>query len=426
MSTTHKPARLRFEMLLGLGLRGVSAVASFAITWTIARIFGAEAVGLYQTGFVTANFVSLMVSLGLDILLVREASRMVREDRMGDARATYQAILAIMLRSGVLVIAGLALLAWPLTHLVLGEPAALPFLLVMAPVVLLLPLLKLSTALLRILGRVTLSQSLEGVSYSSIALVGLATAWLLGWTHWNLLPAVLYPAAMALSVAAALYLAGRAIRAWPIGAAQVRAHSAWPIITAPLASQGGNWIILMLVTTIAGIGATGVYQTAVQIGMMFQLVNASFAMMVGPHLAREASAGNGAAVRSILRNAGLMGLGLCLPLTVLGLIVPGWIMGLFGDQFRNGALALQILVTAQTINVGFGPVGTALIMMRREKLVLKMEMFASVSGLLVAFAAIGSYGIAGAASGVLVASAIRNFGNYISVRIALRQLPQPQ
>lgn len=415
--------KLHFEMLFGLGLRGISAAASFGITWVIARSYGADIVGLYQLGLATMLLVSLGSSLGLDILLVREVGAMLRQGREGDAKAAYLQSRRIVLRFGIVLALAVALLSVPLSRYVLDEPRAVPFLIALAPVVLLLPLMKLTTALLRTVGRVVASQSLEGVSYSSLALAGLVSAALVGWTDFELLPAILYPVAMAASVALAWHLASRVVQGWQLGQARVDAKSGLAIVAPPVVTQAGDWVMLLFITSMAGIAETGIYRTAFQICLLFQLVNASFAMMAGPHLARAAVAGERGELTRIIGIAGGIGLVVCLPLTIAGLIVPGWILGLFGTEFRDGALALQILVIGQVINVGFGPVGTALVMMRREKLVLGIEIAATGIGVVMAALLIGRMGMAGAATGATVAFVIRNGGNFIAMRRVAGNMP---
>lgn len=416
----HPAKRLKLDLLLGLAMRGAGAVSSFALLWLVARIFGVEVVGQYQLGLTTAVLASLFVSLGLDILLVRETGALLRAGQHGDARATYLACRRHILRVGLPASLLFAAAAVPFSRWVLGEPEVSLFLLVLAPTVLLQALLKLGNALLRTQGKVLLSQSLEGVFFTTIAAVILALAWTLGETGVELLPAIGYLIGMVLATALSVTIANRQIAPWPAGESCLRISEGIPVVAAPIISQAGNWLMLLAVTTMLGLGDAGIYRVAFQVCMLFQLVNASFAIMAGPHLARAAAEPGLAGIRRITLTAGTIGLGLCLPLTVLGLAAPAWILGLFGEDFREGALALQILVVAQTINVALGPVGTALVMLRRAKQVLWLELAGSVSGVILAIATIERFGLAGVATGVLLATVVCNVGNFIGVQLAVR------
>lgn len=416
------PGNLRAELLLGLSLRGAGAVSSFALVWMIARLFGAEVVGLYQLGLVTVTLASLFVSLGLDFVLVREVAGLLREERKGDARAVYLRCRAVVLRHGIPACLVVGALAIPLGKYVLGEPRAAAFIAVFAPAVLLLALLKIGNAMLRTTRRIVLSQSLEGVFYSTFAMLVLAGAWVSDRAVFPLLPAVAWIGGLALATAVSLIVIRRTTSDWPDGSSAIRSTAGAQIAAAPMLTSGGDWLVLLMISAFGTVADTGVYRVAFQICLLFQLVNASFATMAGPHLARAASAGEPDQIRQVVRSAGAIGLGLCLPLAIAGLFAPGWILGLFGPEFRTGALALQLLVVAQVVNVGFGPVGTGLVMMGRERFVLGIEIAATLVSVATAAATFGSMGLAGPALGVLAASVIRNGGNYIGLARAVRAM----
>jgi O-antigen/teichoic acid export membrane protein len=412
---------LRGELLLGLGLRAAGAASSFVLTLMIARLFGAGAVGLYQIGLTTMVLTTLVASLGLDVVLVRTISGLLRHDRPGDAGATFAAGRRTVLRRGVVVAVAVGALAYPLATLALDEPKVAPFVLAFAPAVLMLALLKVNNGLLRVTGRVVLSQSLEGVFYTTLATGALALIWLGGLKVGPLVAPIAYVAAMAAALAISWRAADRRMSGWPAGEGSLAAKPGLLIVGAPLMVQAGDWLMLLAITTTEGVAQGGVYRVAVQVCMLFQLVNASFATMAGPHVARASAAGERPEILRIVRTAGLIGLALCVPLIVAGLAAPQWILGLFGPAFRAGSTALQLLVVAQTINVALGPVGTALIMVGRERTVLLVECVATITGVTIAVLSLGTFGIAGVAAGSLAASAIRNGSNALLLRRALAQ-----
>ena len=87
-----------------------------------------------------------------------------------------------------------------------------------------------------------------------------------------------------------------------------------------------------------------------------------------------------------------------MPILILMLLMPEFLMGLFGEQFKQGALTLQILVLGQAINVITGSVGFLLMMSGNER---DMRFVAIVSGLsMLVFAPIFTklFGAIGAAS----------------------------
>lgn len=413
---------LHFDLFIGLALRGAGAVSSFALVWMIARIFGAETVGLYQLALTTVTLAALPVGAGLDSLLVREIGPMLRHNRLAEARSFFVKSRRQILIYGTGMLLLLLALAFPLGEFALGQPRVVSFMLVLAPLVLFMPLLRQGNSFLRVKGNVLLSQTLEGVSYTTIAMLALAVAWYLGTGVDPLLPAIAYLAGCGLSLCVCFWVVGRIIRQWPAGGNfEIDRWSGFRMVAVRIVMEGGNWITLLLITGLLTIAETGVYRTAFQFCMLFQLVNASFAVMAGPHLSRASAAGEYSKIRRLTWSVGLIGVGICMPLAIIGLWAPEWLLGLFGEEFKQGALALQILLVSQLVNVAVGPVGMAQTMMKRELAVLKIEAVATTVGVIAAFVLLELYGLTGAALGALIASLIRNVGNSVSLRRLLRE-----
>lgn len=71
-----------------------------------------------------------------------------------------------------------------------------------------------------------------------------------------------------------------------------------------------------------------------------------------------------------------------MPMVVFILLMPEFVMGLFGEQFKQGSHLLQILVLGQAVNVITGSVGFLLTMSGNER---DMRFVAIVSGLSMLF-----------------------------------------
>lgn len=419
-------SRLKSDLLLGLALRGAGAVSSFAFAWMIAQLLGARAVGLYQIGFTTALFFAAVAVLSQDTVLVRQLSPLIRDGRLEEASQRFRGIRQFVLKLGVALGLTAAALAFPLAEHGLGDPAIAPFIIALAPAILLLPMMRIHNALLRVLGRVKLSQSLEGVSYVSIAMLTLAAVWLFAsdWLFPMVAPLAIL-AGLIVSVAAGYRFVGGHLKRWPQNTQTLAPDfrgGAW-IAAAPIIGQAGNWLIVLIITAFLSAADAGIFRIAVLTCTLMQLVNTAFATMAGPYLARAAEAGDLGQVRKTILIAGGIGLLVSSPVAILALLLPEWIMGLFGPEFVSGAMALQLLAIGQLINVAAGPVGIAMIMQNRERLVLAVEAVASGAGLLIAIILVPKWGIAGAAFGLLIAALIRNGVNWL---LAWFHKPQPK
>jgi len=420
-------SRLTSDLLLGLGLRGAGAVSSFALAWIMAQLFGAQIVGYYQLAFTTAILLAGIAALGQPVMLIRQIAPLVQGDNRALAAASYRGILRFVTMSGGALAILAAALSVPLARGLIGEGALIPYVILLAPVVFLLPLVRVQNALLRCLGRVRLSQSLEGVGYTTFATLVLAALWLQGGTDQPLIAPVALVIGLVLSVMIGSHFARRELGPW--WKAQPRtgvdlAAGGW-VAAAPIATLTGNWLILMLIGALLGAADAGIFRTAVMICMLMELINTSFATMAGPHLARAAGAGDTARLRRIILVAGGIGITLAAPLGLLALLAPEWLLGLFGPEFSAGANALQWIAVGQMVNVAAGPVGVALVMQKRERPMLLIEFCATLCGLATTVVLLPVWGLAGAGLGVLVAATIRNVTNAALVWFTDAKPPKP-
>ncbi len=417
--------KLTADLIVGLALRALGAACSFVFAWLIARYFGARVVGLYQIGYTTATLLATVAVLSMDIVLVRKVTPLIATEQLEEASATFRSTRRFTFTLGIALACLGASLAFPFATFVMDEPELGPYIALLSPVVLLLPLLRIQNAFLRSLGKVIVPQSLEGVLYVSIAIVGLFAVAILASEPQPLSAPVLLVAGMIVSVVIGFIVTSRHLNAWPkprrITGVEKRSGAA--IAAAPVITQSGNWLILLAITTVMNATDAGVFRIAVLVCMLMELVNTSFATMAGPYLARAAKAGETGQFRKTIMIAGTVGLVIASPVGLIALAVPEWVLGLFGPEFTSGALALQFLAVGQLFNVLAGPVGIALIMQNRERTVLQVEGLATVLGLALAVWLLPAWGVAGAGLGLLVASLIRNSLNWSFVWFAR---PQPE
>jgi O-antigen/teichoic acid export membrane protein len=97
-------------------------------------------------------------------------------------------------------------------------------------------------------------------------------------------------------------------------------------------------------------------------------------------------------------------------LPVIGgmLIFPSFLMGLFGAEFAEGAVLLQILAVGQFINAITGSVGFLLMMSGHERDMRNVTLISGSSAMFLAWFLTTQFGIIGAATGTAVALATQN------------------
>ena len=414
---------LRVELIIGLGLKILGATASFGLTWLLARLYGATTVGSFQVALATVTLISVLAGLALDNVLVRSLSRALREQAFAVARASYdKALVSSVLTTAVAAVV-LFVAARPFARYVLDSAGVAPFLRFFAISVVVNAVLRIVAALLRSTGRIVAAQSIDGVSYTTLSVIGLGLSWLIGLRQPTAVPAI-YVGAQLLVAVTGLIVCRRIVRRWPRGGIAAISITSGGFMAA---SYAVAFLVdlnsMVLITRHFAVAQAGVFRVAGQIAMLFMIVNTAFATISGPWLARAAAADDRAAMWRVIRTSSATGLALCVPIYVVVMIWPHVLLGLFGPEFVAGSTALRLLTTAQLINVGLGPIGAAVMMSHRERRFLASTLTASGTAILVAYWTIPLYGVVGAAAVSFIAVILSNLLLLLSLEMPLRRSP---
>ena len=104
------------------------------------------------------------------------------------------------------------------------------------------------------------------------------------------------------------------------------------------------------------------------------------------------------------------------PVLVLYLIFPEWFMGLFGDEFEKGALALVILTVGQFVNAASGSVGIVLMMTNKQKIHRNLVIMVVLSNIALNIFLIPKFSNLGAAFASMFAQICGNLGGILLVK----------
>ncbi|MBT11531.1 MAG: hypothetical protein CMI02_05800 [Oceanospirillaceae bacterium] len=164
-------------------------------------------------------------------------------------------------------------------------------------------------------------------------------------------------------------------------------------------------------------------QTATLIGFILIVINAIFP----PRFAALYHRGELSALGRLARQGALLGLVIAAPLLVLCLVAPGWVLGWFGDEFRQGANLLRIIALAQLVNVATGSVGFLLNMTGHERLMRNIALLCNSLGLAGFFLLPQLFGALGAALALAFVLVTQNLIALFFVwrRLGIWTLPGP-
>lgn len=413
---------LALDLLIGLGLKGAGAVASFGLNLLISRALGAEGIGMYQIALATTTLLAVGANMGLDTIVLRSVAVARRNNDDGAAHAAIRRALRLVAIAGTGTGLGMAALAWPMSHLMMGRAELFLPIIIMAAAVPAIALVRTASASIRATGNVFLSQSLDGIAYTGAA-VGIMGALWLGIGHLPLLiPEFVYAGSCLAVMVFGLLRVWKMTRSWPIGVQTLSLQSGLRIALIYLAGYFCDWIAVVVLGTSHGTAEVGVYRVAVQFGLLFMLVRNSFDQMVGSHIAARYADGQYRAMLAIARKTGMVGGALCLPLLIAIVAFPEWLLGLFGPGFVRGAPALVILGIGQFIAVTVGPIGTVLGMAHREHIAMRIEIGVTLVTIALFLVLIPLYDLTGAAMAITIAITGRAIALLVANRAFIREM----
>lgn len=189
--------------------------------------------------------------------------------------------------------------------------------------------------------------------------------------------------------------------------------SQWIWVAIPLLLGSISQIIMNRTDTImlgfmVDMSVVGIYSAASRIAMLNIFVLAAINTIAAPMLA-SAFHGERRQQFSLILRSSMAGSALAtLPVLLVVLAAPEYLLGLFGDEFSSGRTLLRILALGQFVNAITGPVAYALMVSKQEVIFAHITGWTSLANVLGNFFAISMWGAMGAAIVTALATVVSN------------------
>ncbi|HQS96781.1 oligosaccharide flippase family protein [Novosphingobium sp. 17-62-19] len=404
------------EMLIAFVMRFATAGLSFVLNWMVARKFGPEGAGLYAIVMTTGVLFSTFAALGLDIVIVRTIAVARVEKNFGKARkAIRQGLLVTVVLSGMI---GLLFVLGnrPISEFWVKGGEAAPFILVTGILIPILAAMRLLAAALRAIGKVALSQVVQGPLGTGTAVLLLGTSLMMDWQIPALYAAIFYTFGFMLCLLLATFVLHRETRHWPVGTSSPMLLSGMMVLGSQVTVFLVEWFATLMLTNYGTTADAGIFRVCFQIGALFGLIMMAAESIMGPHFAALLARNDIASVNRLARNVSLAMIAAGAPLMVVILAAPEFLLGLFGEEFKSGANALRIISLGQMANIATGPVASILLMARQEKWTLTYGIGGCVIAGLLSWFFVPIWGVMGAAVAVSAGILFRRITASIVVR----------
>lgn len=402
----------------GLKIAGVRVVGTglgVLVTVLIARLAGAEVLGVYAYCVSLLLLCSVPVSYGWGTMMMRSVAR------QGALSGTHLVMSRMGILAAVVIASGAGLAAYALVRTGIGGPAAtlapvaVPALAILAVTLLCDQIAALRLATLRGLHRPVVGQVPEMLMRPAVLCGLLLTFWAISGGRLTILASL-----SALAVAAAgSALAGqlllrRVVVPPPAQPADRATRRSWIRSATALAGSAGlvqmNGLADMLIlAAYAPSEQIGIYRVALQISMLANFGYVALNMLAGPRFSAVIATNDMADLSKSATWLARLALMTSLPVPLILLLAgPGLIISIFGSSFGT-AWAPAILISGGFVVSTFvGMPNTLLVMKDREKQILIVTTCALVANLILCLVLIPGYGLMGAAVSNVIANASWN------------------
>jgi len=401
----------------GLGsaaIRIAGLALSLGLSVFLARVMGAEGLGLYSLAFAAISLLGLPVQMGMPSLILRETARANATEDWPLLRGLWAWATGRILGLSLVIILGaaLAVVLWP----GLITPAARPAFLIGLPLVPVIALATARSSALQGLGKTMPSQIPEAI-LRPVLLIVLAGGMYLSAGQTlsadTMISLHLVAALGAFAVGAFLLLrmrpaASRLVRERRTEASAWRA-AIWPLaLIASAQSVMANADFLMLGWW-RDAAEVGQYKVATSGGSLCALGLGIVVLMVNPRIAALHRTGETAKMSRLAAQGAGAAFMLALPVLLIFLFWAEPILGLiYGTSYEPAAQTLLLLAAAQTVNAFFGSCVGLLNMTGHEKKAMNGFLLSTVMNVALNALLIPMMGPEGAALATLCSTAVWN------------------
>lgn len=404
-----------FGSIIGLGIKVLSAISIFVMNIAVARTLGAAEAGLFFLGFTLITMAAAVGRLGLDQTIVRFIAAQQATDAIGMLHSVYRkSVIWVALASSGLALLGWIYIDWLVKNL-FDQPGFEP---VLRSFLLAIPLVALYTMQAQAL------QGLRKIAKSMLTLSVVAPVILL-------LLMLLTPVTSAAALAnyfniACLLTLGVGLIFWFQSAPRHKSTELFPsdllrktcipLWAVAVLSQVVQWSSQLMLGAWSSSEAVAFFATAQRTAMLTSFVLFAVNSIAAPKFAAMYAKGDHDGLKRLAIISVRLMLLAAAPALIFMLLFPEWLMGFFGDEFRDASTALVILAIGQFVNIATGSVGYLLSMTGHEQKVRNNAFFSALIGVIFGFILIPSYSLLGAAIATALAVASQNLLGVYQVR----------
>ncbi len=385
---------------LAFALRIVGMAMGYLFTLLVARTFGAGALGLFSLSITMLNIFSVVGRLGLDTALLKSIAEYASQDKWEMAREMYGKSVIILVPF-CLFLSVLSYLLSPLVANQLFHKAhlALPFRMIsfaIFPLVLTL----LNAQAMRALKNIAGFSFFHNIAHFLFASIVLSLCLFL--TRQQYLPILSYVIAIFFSAAVSCLTWMRNPRMRPFSWGRSITVKSMLSVSFPMLLSSSmlflmHWIDTIMLGMFRSEAEVGIFNVAVKVATFTSAILFAINSIAAPKFAELYGNKDMEGFRRVVRQSTKLIFWTSAPILLLTTLIPAFILGIFGPEFKVGVTALILLAIGQFINAISGSVGFVLQMTGRQRMFQNIVFGATGINILLNLLLIPSFGMNGTA-----------------------------
>ena len=418
-------------------LRIVGIIAGYIFTLLITRGYGAEAMGVFALSFTLLQISSVIGRLGMDTALLRFVAEYSSQGKWEIVKDIYKKAIKLVLPFSIIIAVFVFFLSPYIAEFVFRKPHLEPYFKIVSIGIVPFVLLFIHTESLRGLKKIKEYMLLQQAGIFILASVILSFLTLLVTnnkpSYINQIPISTYIFSVFVVSVIAFILWKRQITAKRSfsGDQQTRrltkkmlSYSTILSVSIPMLFSSSLALIMGWTDTIMlGMFRTeeevGIYNVALRVSMITSLSLMAINTIAAPKFAEFWGKKDLEGLAKVAQQSTKLIFWTSFPILLLFLLFPKPILGIFGEEFKAGAIALMILTIGQFVNAASGSVGYILQMTGNQVYYQNVILIGNIINILMNFVLIPIYGITGAAIASAVSVVYLNIAFGYKVKKAL-------
>ena len=397
-------------------LRIIGMVVAYAFTLLVTRKLGASAWGIFALSFTVLQIASVLSRLGLDGALLRFIAQYKAQGKGKTAFSIYLKSLKVVIPLSISLTVFLYYLSPVIAEKVFNKDYLSEYLQIMSLGILPFTLLFINSESLRSLKKIKEYTFFQSIFPYFLAFICVFILFIISFNLTEKEVVLSFVFAIFITCIFSFLFLIKELKNLSGNFEDVPLKSilsvSLPMFMSSSLFMVMSWTDIIMLGIFRTQEEVGIYNVAVRLSMITSFTLAAINSIAAPKFAELWGKKDLEGLKKVAQQSTKLIFWTSAPVLILYLLFPSFFMGLFGEEFKEGALALVILTVGQFVNAATGSVGIILMMTGKQNTHRNLVFVTVLSNVILNALLIPQYGMYGAA----LASMIANFfGNICGV-----------